>query len=299
MPRLQGNGLGIALMILATASFTLNDSFLKLATEEVPPFQALAMRGLGSTILGLPLLFALGFGRHTGRMFEKRVSVRNGLELVCAMFSVVGLALVPLADLTALGQTSPLLLLLGAAVIFRERLSPIQIALIILAFIGALMVAQPGGSNFSPYVLLGLAAAATVAVRDLIGRGIPAEIPGLVIAVGAGAITTVGAGIAALLFDRLTMPSLPTVLFTLGSGAFLVAGHVLLLAAYRAASMSAVAPFLYMATVWALLAGMLIFGSVPNWLALLGIAVIVVSGIAVVALERWPKKANVPLELSP
>ncbi|NGP16931.1 DMT family transporter [Devosia aurantiaca] len=177
--------------------------------------------------------------------------------------------------------------------IFREKLTGIQIALIILAFTGALMVAQPGGSDFSPYVLLGLGSAFAVAVRDLVGRGIHPGVPGLVIAVGAGVITTVGAGLAALIFEQLTMPSLGTIIYTMGSGAFLVAGHVLLLRAYRAGTMSAVAPFLYTATVWALLSGMLIFGSFPNALALLGIAVIALSGIAVVALERWPRKTVV------
>jgi drug/metabolite transporter (DMT)-like permease len=293
MPRLSGNALGIALMILATACFTLNDSLMKLAVVELPPFEALSLRGVMSTLIGLPLLYLFGFGRDAGAMFGGRVVVRNLLELACALFFVVGLALVPLADLTALGQTSPLLLLLGAAVIFREKLSPLQVGLILLAFVGALLVAQPGGSSFSPYVLLGLGSAAGVALRDLVGRGIPPRLPGLVIAVGAGIVTTVGAGIAALVFETLVMPSPLTLLFVAGSGASLVAGHCFLLAAYRAASMGAVAPFLYTATVWALLSGMLIFGSFPNALALVGIGIIVLSGIAVVALERWPRKTVV------
>jgi drug/metabolite transporter (DMT)-like permease len=293
MPRLSGNALGITLMILATACFTLNDSLLKLAMAEIPPYEALSLRGLASALVGLPVVFALGLGAHLPRMADRRVAVRNLLELTCALFFVVGLALVPLADLTALGQTSPLLLLLGAAVIFREKLSPLQVVLIILAFVGALLVAQPGGSDFSPYVLLGLGSAAAVAVRDLVGRNIPATVPGLVIAVGAGIITFVGAGIGALVFERWVMPSPITVAFVLGSGAALVAGHVLLLAAYRAASMSAVAPFLYTATIWALVSGIVIFGSFPNALALVGIAVIVVSGVLVVLLERWPRKTVV------
>lgn len=293
MPRLSGNALGITLMILATACFTLNDSLLKLATDELPPFEALSLRGLASTLLGLPLVFLLGFGARAGAMFDRRVGIRNLLEVACALFFVVGLALVPLADLTALGQTSPLLLLLGAAVIFRERLSAMQVVLIVLAFVGALMVAQPGGRDFSPYVLLGLGSAVAVAVRDIVGRGIPANVPGLVIAVGAGLVTTIGAGAAALLFERWVMPSPATIVFVTGSGAFLVAGHCLLLAAYRSATMSAVAPFLYTATIWALVSGMVIFGTFPNGLALVGIGVIVISGIAVVMLERWPRKVVV------
>ncbi|NGP16932.1 hypothetical protein [Devosia aurantiaca] len=37
-------------------------------------------------------------------MFGRRIALRNLLELVCALCFVVALALVPLADLTALGK---------------------------------------------------------------------------------------------------------------------------------------------------------------------------------------------------
>lgn len=293
MRRPSGNTLGIIIMILATACFTINDSLLKLAMHEVPPFQALFLRGVGSTLLGIPLLAALGLFRYAPRMLDGRVQLRNLLELTAAMGFVAGLAYVPIADLTALGQTSPLLLLIGAMVFFKERLSGMQVALIVLAFAGALLVAQPGASGFSPYTLFGLWSAAAVAVRDLIGRKIKLDIPGIVVAVAAGAIEIVGAGLAGLLLEQWTWPSALTLAFAVGSSIFLIAAHWLLLTAYRAASVSAVVPFLYMSTVWALLSGMLIFGTFPNALALMGIAVIMVSGVAVVGLERWPKKVVV------
>lgn len=291
MRGLSGNTLGIILMVLSTACFAINDSLLKLAMHELPPFEALFLRGLGSTFLGLPLLAALGFLRFVPRMLDGRVQLRNLLELTAAMGFVAGLAYVPIADLTALGQTSPLLLLIGAMVFFKEKLTGLQIGLIVLAFAGALLVAQPGASGFSPYTLFGLWSAAAVAARDLVGRKIRLEIPGLVVAVGAGAIEIVGAGIAGFLLEDWTMPSPLTLAFAVGSSVFLILAHWLLLNAYRAATVAAVVPFLYMSTIWALISGMLIFGTFPNALALCGIAVIMASGVAVVALERWPKKA--------
>jgi drug/metabolite transporter (DMT)-like permease len=293
MRRPSGNTFGIILMILATACFTINDSLLKLAMNEIPPFEALFLRGVGSTALGIPLLVALGLFRFVPRMLDGRVQLRNLLELTAAMGFVAGLAYVPIADLTALGQTSPLLLLIGAMLFFKERLSGLQVALIILAFAGALMVAQPGADGFSPYTLFGLWSAAAVAIRDLVGRRIKLDIPGIVVAVAAGAIEIVGAGLAGLILEQWTLPSPLTLAFAIGSSMFLIAAHWLLLTAYRAASVSAVVPFLYMSTIWALLSGMLIFGTFPNALAMVGIGVIMASGVAVVVLERWPKKAVV------
>lgn len=289
MRGLSGNSVGIILMVIATASFATNDALLKLAMAEVPPFQSLFIRGIFILLVGIPVLAAMGQLRFLPRVFERRVQVRNLFELLAAMGFVIGLAQAPIADLTALAQTSPLLLLAGAMLFLGERLTRLQIALGLLAFVGALLVAQPGGGNFSPYVLFGLWSAVGVAIRDLVGRSIGVEIPGLVIALGAGIIQIFGAGLGTALFETWQWPSLLALLFILGSSVFIVCGHWLLLSAYRAATVGAVAPFLYMSSIWALITGAVVFGTTPNVIAFVGIALIVVSGVAVVALERWPR----------
>lgn len=278
------------MMALSTACFTINDTLLKLAMHDLPPFEALFLRGVGSLLVGLPLLAATGFLRFAPLMLDRRVQLRNLLEIMAAMGFVVGLAHAPIADLTALGQTSPLLLLIGAALVFGEVIRPVQIGLIAVAFLGALMIAQPGLQGFSVFTLFGLWSAAAVAVRDLIGRRIDLAIPGVVVAVGAGAIEIAGAGLAGLALETWRMPTSASLLLAFGSSSFLIAAHWLLLKAYRAAPIASVAPFLYLSSIWALLAGWIVFDTVPNQLALGGIALIVLCGTLVVAAERWPRK---------
>ena len=55
MRGLSPNSRGILMMLCATACFTLNDTLLKLAMAEVPPFQALFLRGIGATLIGMHL----------------------------------------------------------------------------------------------------------------------------------------------------------------------------------------------------------------------------------------------------
>ncbi|WP_281285417.1 DMT family transporter [Paracoccus laeviglucosivorans] len=282
------------MMVIATACFTLNDTALKLAMAEIPPFQALFMRGIGVVVLGMVLLRPFGLRRAARMMLEPQVQARNFFELLAALGFVFGLAHAPIADLTALGQTSPLILLLGAVAFFDEKLRPAQMGLIVAAFMGALLVAQPGLSGFSPYSLLGLWAAVAVAARDLLGRRIRPEVPGLVIAVGAGAMEVMGAGIAGALTESWVVPSAGTLLLTLISSAFLMTAHWLIVRIYRVSHVTAVAPFLYAATVWALLSGWLVFGSVPNELALVGMLVIVTTGGALVAPEFWARRRSAP-----
>lgn len=281
---------GIMLMVLSSACFTLNDTVITLAMRELPPFQALFFRGIGSLVLGVPLLAAMGLLKFMPKMIDGRVQLRNLLEISAAMSAVVALANVPIANVTSLQQTAPLMLLIGAAVFFREKLQRLQIVLIILAFAGALLVAQPGGSGFSPFMLFAVWCAVSIAARDLVGRRIDDAIPAVVIAVAAGLIEIVGAGVGGLLFEQWVVPSVLDFTLCFATAAFLIGAQWLIVLSYRAASVGTVAPFLYMTTVWSLFSGAIVFGHVPNNLALAGIVLIVVSGVAVVALERWPAR---------
>ena len=109
-------------MTAATASFVTNDTLMKLATIGLPPYQVLLLRGISATFWAVPLLLALGLRRQVPLILNPSVLSRNGLELLAIMSFIVALANMPIADVTALGQVTPLLVLLGASFIFGEKL---------------------------------------------------------------------------------------------------------------------------------------------------------------------------------
>ena len=104
------------------------------------------------------------------------------------------------------GQITPLLVLLGASILFRERIGGVRMALIGLGFVGALMVAQPTMQGISIYALLGLANAVFCAARDIAGRRVAAEVPGMIVAISAVVVVLIGAGVAHLVSERWVMP---------------------------------------------------------------------------------------------
>jgi drug/metabolite transporter (DMT)-like permease len=59
-------------------------------------------------------------------------------------------------------------------------------------------------------------------------------------------------------------------------------GHAFVFLAYRSAPARVVAPFSYSFLLWAGLSGFLLFNDIPNGLALGGMALIVVAGLAVI-----------------
>ena len=276
---------GIAFMCVSMASFIVNDTIVKSITQHLPPYETVFLRSFGTVLIGIGLLWSTGQIRALPKVFDRHVLARNTLELVSLLGYVIGLAYAPMAELNALGQLAPILLTIAAVIFLGARLRSIEIALIALAFIGALLVAQPGGAAFSAFALFGLWNAVVSAARDLVGRKVSQEIPALVVPVGAGLTVLVGMGIAMLLFEDFVMPDLQLILLMLVAAFFLTMGHLCIFLAFRFGEVTAVSPFLYTATVWALIAGFVVFGTLPNALAFVGIGLIVICGVGVVILE--------------
>ncbi len=277
-------------MVVATCSYVINDTLMKLATVGLPPYEVLTLRGVAASLWGIPLLFILGYGAKLPLLFERRVLVRNLAELGAILCYIIALTNLPIADASALGQITPLLVLLGASLLFRERIGGVRMALIGLGFIGAIMVAQPTLNGISIYAVLALANAVLCAVRDLAGRRIAAEVPGLIVAMSAVVVVLIGAGAMHVVTEQWVMPGLHHVLLLLGSGLFLISGHFFIFMAYRVGPTGVVAPFYYFFTFWAVLSGLIVFGQFPNALALAGIALVVASGLTVVLLDNRRRK---------
>jgi drug/metabolite transporter (DMT)-like permease len=218
-------------------------------------------------------------------MFEGRVVLRNLCETAGILCYIVALAHMPIADVSALTQLTPVLVMLGAALLLRERIGGLRMALIGCGFAGAVMVAQPTGAGVSVYAALALANAALGAARDLAGRRVGPEVPGLVVALSAVVIVLVAAAAAHLAAETWVAPGRRELLLLLAAGLFLMFGHFFIFMAYRAGPTRAVAPFYYSFTLWAVVSGVLVFGVLPAPAAIAGITLVVASGVAAVLLD--------------
>jgi drug/metabolite transporter (DMT)-like permease len=284
---------GPLFMIVATGSYLVNDTMMKLATAGLPSYEVLFLRGAAATLWGIPLLLLLGQGKQIPLILDRRVLQRNLLELAAILCYVVALANMQIADSTALGQITPLLMLVGSSILFGDRIGGHRMALIGIGFIGALMVAQPTMEGISVYALLALGNAALSAARDLAGRRVPAEVPGMIVAISAVVVVLIGAGAAHLVSERWVTPEMRHLVLMAGAGFFLIFGHFFIFMAYRVGPTSAVAPFYYCFTVWAVISGLLVFGQFPNALAVCGILLVVGSGLTIVTLDQRKRRLTI------
>lgn len=127
--------------------------------HELDTFEMMMYRSL------IGLVFIVCIGLALGKLPEARTN-RLGLHLIRNLAHFAGqnlwfyaLGLISLAQLFALEFTSPIWIMILAALLLGERLTGSRLAALALGFIGALIVARPGADG-DPIGLLIAAAAA-------------------------------------------------------------------------------------------------------------------------------------------
>lgn len=275
----------IIAMVVAMGVLVGSDSCVKLALAHAPLFQLMQVRGVFSIMLLLGLVLAMGQAGQLPRMFNKWLMARGILEAVANVSFTLALAYVAIADLTAIAQICPLLVLLGAWIFRGERLSGGRVALILLGIAGALMVAQPGSGAVSLYASLGFVTAIAAATRDLLTPNVPRDMPPLIAAFTVILMLALTGAAGTLAFEEPAMPNLKVLLLMALAALLSVTGHLLLYIAYRMAEARTVAPFMYSLTIWAVLSGLVLFGEIPNALAIGGMALISAAGLAIIWLD--------------
>lgn len=276
----------IVSLVLAMGVFIASDSCMKLALADAPLFQLVFMRGYAAVTLSLMLLVALNQAKDIRRMFNPWLIARGLLEVIANFSFTFAILYMAIADVTAIAQTCPLLVLLGARLFYGERLGSVRMFLVAVGIVGALLVAQPGTTAASPYAVLGFVTALAAAIRDLITRKVPQEIPALVVAFTVLVCLMIAGGIGMVAFETPVMPGTHHILLMLLAASLLIAGHFFVFVAYRIGPARTVAPFMYTLTIWAVLSGVVLFGDIPNELAIAGMGLVVLAGLLIIFLDR-------------
>jgi drug/metabolite transporter (DMT)-like permease len=282
---------GIGFMLVGAAAFVLNDSFMKLALVDFPPYEVLALRGAFGVFWAVTFLAVMGDLFKLPMAFNRWVFLRGILEVGAILTYILALAKSTVGDVTAIFQTTPLLVILGLVLIHREATTLKLMILVALGFVGALMVAQPSSGATSPYLMFAFLTALFAALRDLAGRRVSSEVPALAATLITIILVLIGAVIVGLSFETWVMPQQHNILQMVAASLAMMLGHMFIFLAYRHASAQAVAPFYYAFLLWAVVASYFIFGDVPNWLAISGMVLIIASGLAIVYVEKQNKLA--------
>lgn len=281
-------------MLAGAGTFVLNDSFMKLALADLPPYEVLVLRGLSGTFCTVILLALMGDLTKLKSAFNRWVFLRGLLEVGAILTYILALSHAPIGDVTAIFQITPLLVILGMVFIHREQAVPARLILVGLGFAGALLVAQPGSGATSPYLMFAFVTALFAALRDLAGRRVISAVPALAATFITIVMVMSASGLVGLATEQWLMPSNKHIMLLAAAGLFMMLGHMFTFLAYRNASAQAVAPFYYAFMIWAVVLGFLIFHDIPNTLSIMGMALILASGLGIVYLENRSHPPHTP-----
>lgn len=274
---------GILWMVAAMGVFAVEDALVKAAAVRLPVAEVLVLFGLGGVVL-----FAVGAVVRREPLFGADVAsgamlVRACFEVTARLFFVLALALTPLSATTAILQATPIVVVLGAALLFGEAVGWRRWTAIIVGLIGVLVVLRPGAESFSPLSGLALIGMFGFAGRDLASRAAPRSISTSVLGLYGFAVIVLAGVLYAAIWERrdFTMPDLSAAGLLSGAVVCGVLAYGALMKAMRTGAVSAVTPFRYTRLLFGLALGVLVFDEKLDAAMIIGALVIVLSGIAV------------------
>jgi drug/metabolite transporter (DMT)-like permease len=280
------NTRGILAMSASVVVFIFNDALIKLAAESVPSVQAIGVRGVFATLWCSLALLASGAWRQIAMAAHPHVLLRGVLEAAAAIVYLVALFHIPFAIATAVNLSTPLVLTLLAVLLLKEDVRWRRWSAVILGFVGVLLVIQPRTGDLNTWTWVALVGTFIGAFRDVLTRYLPRGVPTLVVSFTT-AITVAIAGCGGALLEGWQPMSWHALGFIVASSLLLATGYQLLVVALRSgAEISVIGSFRYGSILWAIAIGYVVWGDVPNALALFGIAVIVGAGLYILHRER-------------
>jgi len=283
----HANRRGIQLMVLAMTAFILNDALVKVVSQSLPAGQLIFVRGVIATGLVLLIVRAGGASLQPDVLRHPWVLARAVTDAAATVSYLLSLFHLPIANATAINMATPLVITLLAGVMLGERVGPRRWLLIGTGFAGVLLVVQPGPDGFNAWGWLCVGSTVLNAVRDLITRRIPPQVPSGTVALASAIAVTLLASL--LMLPERWVPMQATHWGLLAAAAtFLAMAYRLTVSATRSGELSVVAPFRYSALLLAVVLGWAVWGDVPNALAWAGIVLILAAGVALFRMTRRP-----------
>ena len=280
------NMIGALLMMASMASFTLNDTLVKLAAGAIPLFQLIFLRGLLTTSLILATKGRLGpLHVSIGRRDWGVIALRSVAEIASAYFFLSALFNMPLGNVTAILQVLPLSVTLASALVLREAVGWRRMLAILIGFFGVMLIVKPGAAGFNIWSIYALIAVACVTVRDLATRQLSKDVPSMTVTLVTAGSITLAAGLASLSAPWVAVTRDVALLIS-GASVFVLGGYFFSIQVMRVGNVSFVAPFRYIGLIWALLLGWFVFGDWPGWMTLTGAFIVVTTGIFTLYRER-------------
>ena len=161
-------------------------------------------------------------------------------------------------------------------------------------FLGVVIVVRPGLEGFEVFGLLVLVSVFFVSFRDLSTRAMPSAVPTLCLTLATAIAVTIMGGLMGFTEDWIA-PAPENLVEVCGASVLLTIGYITSIVAMRHGDMSVTASFRYVGVVFAIVAGFLVWGDVPDLPTLIGTAIIIAAGLYTLYREHKLARSGRPL----
>jgi len=267
-------------MILGAGVLSMNDAVSKYLVESYPIGQILCLRQ------AVALVVILLYVWRSGAWRDLRINDRTGQALRAILHAggaaliVWALSVLPIATVTAIVFSSPVVVLIFSMRLLGERVSWIRWIAVLVGFAGVLAIIRPGGVDFRWALLIPVAAAVASGLRDVMTRRLSRTDTSISVLFWASTLmVAVTLATIPLGWQKLTLTASAWLIV---NGLLNAGAHFLMIEALRLGDAGLVSPFRYTAILWATVAGFLVWQEVPDAMTMLGAAMLVVSGVLIV-----------------
>lgn len=280
--------LAITLKVLAIGLFTALSALIKEVSSEVPAGEAVFFRSFFAIPVIVIWLASRGELRHGLVTKKPMFHVWRGLVGTSAMgMTFMGLALLPLPEVTAIGYATPIFTLILAAVFLGERIRLIRISAVAVGLLGVLIMIWPrlgSGDGLTEGATLGvlLVLAATLArgfVQIHIRRMVQSEHTAAIVFYFS--LTASGLALLTLPFGWV-VPAPKTLALLIGAGFVGGVAQILVTSSYRFAPASMLAPYDYVSMLFAIVIGYFWFAELPTLVMLSGALLVIAGNVLVI-----------------
>jgi drug/metabolite transporter (DMT)-like permease len=273
---MQGKTLNSAIILLVAGNFMaiVADVIVKIMGSDAPIFQHMFIR----TLVIIVLLSALY------RQLDWQTPLAGaGFHMLRALFNVIGmftiitaLTLLPLATANAVFYLAPILVMLLAVVLFKERLTRWSLLAVISGFLGVIVILRPVELGWG--ALAALAGAWALAFNAVLVRKLPKH-QSTVHKLMMSNLLALPVIFALFIWEFVTSDSgwhRGAIFAAVGSSVFVMAYSISVLKAYKTVAANQVTSAEYTGLIWAALIGWIWFAEVPDLWFVAGSVMIVV-----------------------
>ena len=221
----------------------------------------------------------------------------------------VGLSLMPLADAVAVAFVAPLVVTLMSAMILREHVGPRRWAAVAVGLLGVIIMTRPGAGLIQPAAILVLISAVCYSGSHMMTRkmretesamtlnfyvqvGFIAVSICFGLMVGDGHLAQAPGSTWEFLFRPWIIPPVSDWWAFAATGAAVGVGGLMMSQAYRTTEAALVAPIEYIGMPLAIFWGVVVFGTWPDGVAWVGIALICGAGLYTLWRETVQKRVQ-------